>query len=71
MLRKIYSGREIESACKRDICFMWLLNGEPVPDNSTISRFQNEKLTEAIEELFYQLIEKLYKLGEIGFQGKK
>ena len=67
-MRKIYSGREIEAACKRDICFMWLLNGEPVPDNSTISRFQNEKLTEAIEDLFYQLIEKLYELGEINFE---
>lgn len=67
-MRKIYSGREIEAACKRDICFMWLLNGEPVPDSSTISRFQNEKLSEAIEDLFYQLIEKLYKRGEINFE---
>lgn len=67
-MRKIFSGREIESACRRDICFMGLLNGEPVPDNSTISRFQNEKLTEAIEDLFFQLIEKLYERGEITFE---
>ena len=60
-IRKIYSGGEIESIRKRDICFMWLLNGEPVPDHSTILRFQNEKLTHAIEDLFFQLIEKLYK----------
>ena len=67
-IRKIYSGREIESICKRDICFMWLLNGEPVPDHSTILRFQNEKLAHAIEDLFFQLIEKLYEKGEISFE---
>lgn len=67
-IRKIYSGRAIEAACKRDICFMWLLNSEPVPDNSTISRFQNEKLTEAIEDLFYQFVIKLYEKGEINFE---
>ena len=67
-IRKIYSGRSIEAACKRDICFMYLLNDEPVPDNSTISRFQNEKLTSAIEDLFYQFVEKLYQRGEIKFE---
>jgi transposase len=67
-LRKIYSGRAIEEACRRDICFMYLLNFEPVPDNSTISRFQNEKLTEAMEDLFYQLIQKLHEKGEILFE---
>ncbi len=67
-IRKIYSGRAIEAASKRDICFMWLLNFEPVSDNSTISRFQNEKLTEAIEDLFYQFVMKLYEKGEITFE---
>ena len=47
---------------------MWILNGEPVPDHSTIARFQNERLTGVMEELFYQLIEKLYEMGEISFQ---
>jgi len=42
-MNRKYSSRDIEEACKRDICFMWLLNGEPVPDHSTLSRFQNEK----------------------------
>ena len=30
-----YSSRKIESACRRDINFMWLLSGEPVPDHTT------------------------------------
>ena len=47
---------------------MWILNGEPVPDHSTIARFQNERLTGVMEELFYRLIEKLYEMGEISFQ---
>ena len=64
----IYASREIEAACRHDIRFMWILNGEPIPDHSTIARFQNERLTGVMEELFYQLIEKLYEMGEISFQ---
>ena len=56
----IYASREIENACLHDIRFMWILNGEPVPDHSTIARFQNERLTGVMEELFYQLTERLY-----------
>ena len=63
-----YSCREIENACKRDICFMWLLNGSVVPDNTTIARFQNERLLPVIERLFYQVIERLYELKEIKFE---
>ena len=64
----IYASREIEKACRHDIRFMWILNGEPVPDHSTIARFQNERLTGVIEELFYQLTEKLYEMGELTYQ---
>ena len=63
-----YSSREIERACRRDICFIWLLNGEPVPDHTTISRFQNSKLCGAIEDLFFQFIMKLHEMGEIDFE---
>lgn len=64
----LYSSRDIEKACRRDICFMWLLNGEPVPDHTTISRFQNKKLTCAIENLFYQFVIKLNSMGEVDFE---
>ena len=37
----IYSCRAIEHACKTDIRFMWLLQGQPAPDHSTFARFQN------------------------------
>ena len=64
----VYSSRKIEKACRRDVNFMWLLNGETVPDHSTISRFRKERLGTAIEGLFYQLIQKLCELGEVSYE---
>ena len=37
--QNIYSSRKIESACRRDINFLWLLAGQKAPDHSTIARF--------------------------------
>lgn len=67
-IERIYSGREIEKACKTDIRFMWLLDGEPAPSHATISRFQDERLSGVIEGLFYQLVEKLFELGEVKYK---
>ena len=67
-MNRKYSSRDIEEACKRDICFMWLLNGEPAPDHSTLSRFQNEKLISVISGLFYQVIKRLSEMNEIKFE---
>lgn len=62
-----YSCRDIENACQRDICFMWLLNGNRVPDSATFARFQNERLVPVIERLFYQLVTLLHERNEIPF----
>ena len=67
-MKHLYSGRVIAEACKTDIRFMWLLNGEPAPSHATISRFEDEKLSEAIEGLFYQFVNKLCEMGEIKFK---
>lgn len=64
----IYSSRDIESACRHDIRFMWILQNELPPDHSTIARFQNERLTSIIEDLFYQLTKKLYELSELSYK---
>ena len=61
------SSRKIETACRRDVNFMWLLAGEPVPDHSTINRFRKERLGAAMEGLFYQLVGKLCELGEVSY----
>jgi len=60
----IYSSREIEEACRKRVDFMWLLDGEPVPDHTTIARFRSGRGREAIEDLFYQYIRHLEEQGE-------
>ena len=66
-MRRLYSSRQIEEACKTDIRFMWILGQEPAPDHSTIARFQNEKLVPVMEDLFYQLIEQLIDMNEVSY----
>lgn len=61
----IYSSRKIETACKRDINFMWLLQGKKAPDHSTIARFRQEYLNDILEDLFYQLVKHLHSIDEI------
>ena len=67
-MNRKYSSRDIESLCKTDIRFMWLLSGESAPSDSTITRFQRGHLAEATEDLFYQFVEKLYEMGEIKYK---
>jgi transposase len=67
-MNNIYSYRKMEQACKRDINFMWLLGGEKAPDYNTISRFRSKRLIDVIDDLFYQLVEKLHSLGEISYK---
>ncbi|SNX52642.1 IS1182 family transposase [Thermoanaerobacterium sp. RBIITD] len=67
-MNNIYSSRKIESACKRDINFMWLLEGSKAPDHSTIARFRKEYLADAMEDLFYQLVQHLHEIGEVKFE---
>lgn len=66
-LSRRYGTRQMEEQCRTDIRFMWLLQGEPVPDHVTISRFMTGKLANVIEDLFYQFVEKLFELEEIRF----
>ena len=47
---------------------MWLLDGEPAPSDSTITRFMRGHLAEVIEDLFYQFVAKLCKIGEVKFR---
>ena len=63
--QNIYSSRKIETACKRDINFMWLLAGQRAPDHSTIARFRTGFLADACEDLFYQMVKRLENAGEL------
>ena len=66
--RGIYRSREIERACRENINFMYLLEGQRAPDHNTIARFRSKHLPEAIEDLLYQLVQLLVVQGEISFE---
>lgn len=67
-MQGIFSSRDIESSCKRDINFIWLLNGEDAPNHFEIARFRSQRLSKCADELFYQMVNKLAELGEIKFE---
>ena len=66
--RGIYSSREIERACRENICFMWLLEDHNPPDHNTIARFRSEHLPEVAEDLLNQMVRTLAASGEISFE---
>lgn len=60
----IYSSRKLEKACLKNIDFMWLLEDERVPDHNTFARFRTGRLSEAVEDLFYQYARRLLAMCE-------
>lgn len=47
---------------------MWLLNGEKAPNYHEIARFRSQRLSECIDEIFYQFVKMLRDLEEIKFE---
>ncbi len=45
--------------------FLWLLDGQGAPDHATIARFRTGRCKEALEDLFYQQVSKLERMGEV------
>jgi len=64
-MNHIYSSRKMEEACKRDINFMWLLEGKKAPDHTTFARFRTQHLACCPEEIMKEVTEFLYRTGEI------
>ena len=64
-MNRLYSSRDIETACRRDINFMFLLEGAAAPDHATIARFRSLHCAECSMELLSQMSEWLYDNGEI------
>ena len=64
-MNRIYSSRDIESSCKRDINFMYLLDGAPAPDHSTVARFISLHLSRCAKSIMTQVGTILLELGEI------
>ena len=64
-MNNIYSSRQIENACKRDINFMYLLEGAKAPDHNTIARFRSSRLKDVVDGLFNQVVLLLKDYGEL------
>ena len=64
-MNRIYSSRDIETACKRDINFMYLLEGMPAPDHATIARFISLHFAKCSKKTLAEVTGLLYELGEI------
>lgn len=64
-MNSIYSSRDIEIACRRDINFMFLLEDACVLDYSTFARFRSLHFAPCSEKILAQMSDFLYKIGEI------
>ena len=74
-INNIYSSRKIEEALIQNINFMWL-SGMSTPDHNTINRFRGQRLQQALEPIFTQVVlllveEGLLSLRDIYTDGTK
>ena len=65
VMNGIFSSRDIETACRRDVNFMYLLEGMPVPDHATIARFISLHLSSCSKDILSEVTSSLLSLGEI------
>ncbi len=60
-----FSSRGIEKSCRRDINYMYLLEGRSAPDHATIARFRSIHFAEVAEKYLAMSVSYLMELGEI------
>ncbi len=60
-----YSSRSMELNCKRDINFMFLLEGVPAPDHATFARFRSIHFAPCSKRILSEMSNALFDLGEI------
>ena len=63
--RKDISSRTIEKNCRRDINYMYLLEGRQVPDHSAIARFRSEHFAKCADLFLSQMAQMLLELEQI------
>lgn len=66
-LNNIYSSRQMESALKENIHFMWL-GGMNKPDHNTINRFRSERLKDILKTVFSQVVLLLSEAGHLSLK---
>lgn len=67
-MNRVYSSRAIAKLCKRDINFMYLLQGKPAPNYSTIARFRTKHFGPVCKELFANHVGILSEMGELSLE---
>lgn len=60
-----YSSRSMEQNCKRDINFMFLLEGLPAPDHATFARFRSIHFAPCAKRILAEMSNALLDMGEI------
>ena len=64
-MNRIYSSRDIERSCRRDINFMYLPEGKPAPDHATIARFISLHLSQCSKRILAEVSNTLFEMGEL------
>lgn len=64
-MNRIYSSRDMEKSCHRDINFMYLLENSPKPDHSTFARFRSLHFAPCAERILAEMTGFLLNIGEI------
>lgn len=59
-MNKLYSSRDIENACRRDINFMFLLEDSTAPDHATFARFRSLHFAPCGEKILAEMSNFLY-----------
>ncbi len=60
-----YSSRSMELNCKRDINFMFFLEGHKAPDHATLARFRSLHFAPCSKRILAEVSNILFNLGEI------
>ena len=63
--RKDVSSRTIEKNCKRDINYMYLLEGRKAPDHAAIARFRSKHFAKCARHFMAQMTKFLIKLEQV------
>ncbi|WP_309449291.1 transposase [Clostridium sp.] len=64
-MNKLYSSRDIENACRRDINFMFLLEDSTAPNHATFARFRSLHFAPCGEKILAEMSNFLYDIDEI------
>lgn len=60
-----YSSHSMEQNCKRDVKFIFLLEGAPAPDHATFARFRSIHFSLCAKRILAEMSNVLFDIGKI------